>query len=63
MKPLIIVRFPNFLDSIQQKSISDYLKNHPASEDYHFLIIVDAMWEGPIDFQYFNESSYQSNIH
>jgi hypothetical protein len=64
MKPLIILRFPKLLnDSIQQKAISDYLKQHPASDDYHFLIIVDAMWDGPVDFQYFNESSYQSSIH
>jgi hypothetical protein len=63
MKPLIVVRFPKYLDSIQQKAIQDYIKTHPSTEDYHFLIVVDAMWEGPIDFQYFNESSYQSNIH
>jgi hypothetical protein len=63
MKPLIIVRFPKVLDSIQQKVINDYFKSHPASEDYHFFVLVDPTWNGPIDFQYFNESSYQSIIH
>ena len=63
MKPLIIIRYPQSIHPDELIDISQYIKNHPASEDYHFFIVTDPEWNGPIDFQYFNESSYQSTIH
>ena len=62
MKPLIILRYPSNLNQDELIDMSQYIKNHPASEDYHFFIVADPEWNGPIDFQYFNGDSYQYNI-
>jgi hypothetical protein len=61
IKPLIILRFPSGLGNEEAKSISTYLSTHAASTDYHFIVITDAEWVGPIQFTYFNENGLQTD--
>lgn len=63
MKPLIVIRYSRDTEADDLININEYINKHPAKDDYHFFIIADPEWNGPIDFQYFNESSYQSSIH
>jgi len=63
MKPLIVIRYSKDTEADDLINVNQYIKNHPAKDDYHFFIVVDPEWIGPIDFQYFNEHTYQSSIH
>jgi hypothetical protein len=57
MKPLIIMRFPKDAPPEELHLVRNYLNTHSASEDYHFLIISDGEYDGPIEFKYFNETT------
>jgi hypothetical protein len=57
MKPLIVIKFPNTAHSIELQEITNFLKTHPASVDYHFLVVKDDRQEGEIQFKYFNETT------
>jgi hypothetical protein len=62
MKPLIIIRFSKDTEADAMIDINEYINKHPAKDDYHFFIMTDPEWNGPVDFQYFNGDSYQYNV-
>jgi len=49
MKPLIVIRYSKDTEADDLINVNQYIKNHPAKDDYHFFIVVDPEWIGPID--------------
>jgi len=53
------MRFPKDAPPEELHLVRNYLNTHSASDDYHFLVISDGEYDGPIEFKYFNETTSQ----